>query len=238
MKIFAVDKFLNRVNVSLFGLKFKFRLPLNKTNYYVSLGKNCFVRCKLTTCGLKSKRKQGELSYPFDLCVTPALSVAAILENDFVDYFKDLKFDREHDYYINTKYDIKYVHDGELTRDEFVDRYKKRIINFREISKNSNKIFYMMSCYGNDFSIDSLNSIYKSLVKYRENKPFKFMIAVFVDKNDKDFNTKNLNSNIILKTYETPYGPEKFYDTWFHGHEFDNDTINSVLLDVDKLKVS
>ena len=73
MKIFAVDKFLNRVNVSLFGLKFKFRLPLNKTNYYVSLGKNCFVRCKLTTCGLKSKRKQGELSYPFDFPLFPAL---------------------------------------------------------------------------------------------------------------------------------------------------------------------
>lgn len=234
MKIFYVNKFLNRINVSLFGMKFNFRLPYNKTNYYVSLGKNCFVRCKLTTCGLKSKRKQGEISFPFDLCVTPASSVAAILENDFRDYFDDLEYVSDVDYYINRKYNIKYTHDGILNMEAFLDRYKRRIENFRSVVKNNEHVFFMMTCFGYDFTIDDLNSIYKSLVRYRNNKPFVFMVAVFVDKNDKGIDTANLNPNIVFRTYETPYGPEKFFDTWINGHEFDDDTINAVLLDVDK----
>ena len=45
---------------------------------YITLGVNCFPRTKLTKFGIKAKKADGELSYPFDLCAIQLESVAQI----------------------------------------------------------------------------------------------------------------------------------------------------------------
>lgn len=53
-----------------------------KVRKFVTLGVNCFPRTKLTKFGLKAKKSDGELSYPFDLCFISLKSINDILYNN------------------------------------------------------------------------------------------------------------------------------------------------------------
>lgn len=66
-------------------------LPSNYKIY--SLGTNCYSRMVATIWGLKPRKKQGELTLPFDLSITPLNSIIEILQNGFQDYFDDISFD-------------------------------------------------------------------------------------------------------------------------------------------------
>ena len=67
MALFKFEKIYGRVFIKVFGVNISFVMPPKICNYYISLGQNCFVRTILTRYGIKAKRKQGELSCPFDL---------------------------------------------------------------------------------------------------------------------------------------------------------------------------
>ncbi len=94
---------------------------------YITLGVNCFPRTKLTKFGIKAKKADGELSYPFDLCAIQLESVAQILKNDFSDYFDDLYFDCSLNIWINKKYSIKYYHDKDIDIDKFINVISKEL---------------------------------------------------------------------------------------------------------------
>ena len=117
-------------------------------NYFISLGENCFNRTVLTRHHLKSKREQGEKSYPFDLCVCSFSSMKQLIENDFADYFNDLVWNDKDQLWINSKYDIRYNHDQDCAknnREKLIERYQRRINNFREMMRDGHEHVFVFS---------------------------------------------------------------------------------------------
>ena len=58
----------------------------------VSLGINCLPRTILTRGGIKPRKKDGELSCPFDLVAHPTEVILKCLQTNFEGYFDDLFF--------------------------------------------------------------------------------------------------------------------------------------------------
>ena len=193
-----------------------------KKNYFICLGTNCFPHKMLSRIGIKPRKKEGELSCPFDLCITSVHSIAQILENNFSDYLENIVYNTQNPQnnkslrYRNIKYDINYIHDGCLKNiEELKLRYKKRIENFINLSANQKEIAYLLCVFNNEFTTDDINSIYNSLKKYRKNKPFKFAVFSF---SDNYTNTKaKLNSEIIYKEYIPQCGSYAYQQNWFRG---------------------
>lgn len=234
MEIFRCEKFFNRLRFFILGIKFSFLLWGAKKNYYVSLGSNCFPRLKLTTVGLKAKKKFGELSCPFDLCVTPIHSTARILSNDFNDYFDGLYFDEDKRIWRNKDYDIAYSHDDNLTRDEFVLRYRRRIKNFKNIISLNPEVMLVLVDFNRDYSVEDINTVYDYILNLRNDKPFKFMLISFVDENSPRLSTSNLNKNIFLKEYKTDTSVNEFYKTWANSYDETHQLIAKPLNDIYK----
>jgi hypothetical protein len=143
-----------------------FLLPPKKENLnkYISLGTSCFTRSKLSTYGIKPRKKQGELTFPFDLCVTPITSIEKILLNDFKDYFDDLHYNGE--FWVNKKYNIEYLHDKDITTaDQLKSRYTQRIDNFRHIMKTSTPVI-ITTLFNEKIQPQTLNNIHTALKSY------------------------------------------------------------------------
>lgn len=219
-------KIHHRVILKLLNLRLSFCLPSKpKTNYYIGLGTNCYARYIPVRIGIKSKKKAGELSYPFDLCVTSVNNIAQILENNFEDYVENIiespLMDNDNRPYIyrNKKYDINYIHDNDIdSLEKIKKRYEKRIENFITISENQEEVVYLMFVFLNEFTPIDLNSIYSSLEKYRNSKPFKFAVFSFTGTftNIKE----KLNPNIIYNEYIPHCGAATYKSNWHSYNSF------------------
>ena len=175
------------------------------------------------------------------MCLTSAHSVALILKNEFNDYIENIKVDTDKKqeaviyHYRNEKYNICYVHDSDLeTLDDMKKRYEKRIQNFLTISKNAEELVYLQFIFNNDFTPEDLSSIYNSLKRLRNNKPFKFAVFSFVD-NYTNIKEK-LNPNIIFEEYIPDCGVKTYSQIWFKRDTIFKDSILPLILkQIDKL---
>lgn len=201
MKLFEYKRIGNKINAKVFGIKISFHFPPKK-NHYISLGTNCFVRMVLTKFHLKAFRKDGELSCPFDLCTTPIVSLAEILENDFSDFFDEVEVKPNGENFINKKYSIDFPHEENLTLNDFITRYKKRIKNFRSISQEKSLKKYVLTCEQSSFTVEQLNRIYNSLSKIRNGKPFKFYVLNFIYENLHKADLEGLNPQIFYYEFD------------------------------------
>lgn len=233
MKIFEYKRLFNRINLRVFGVKLHFRLPIYKKNFYVSLGTNCFPRLKLTTYGLKAKKKQGELSCPFDLAWTPLSSTLQILKNDFKDYLENFEFDANEQMWKNSKYNITYPHDGDISLEKMISRYQNRIENFRNVVMKQPKLMFVLADFNRTFNPEVLNSIFEYLVEVRSGLPFRFFVISFVDKNSPVKNVSLLNPNIIYKEYEPTCTIAEFLQLWFTTNN-EEDVIIAPIKDIEK----
>ena len=171
---------------------------------FISLGWGCFPRYVLTKYGLKRTKAQGELSYPFDLAVTPTSSVIILLKNNFDDYFDNLVYDKSLGYWINTKYNLGFNHDqdcSETEKSKFVERFEKRINNLKLLLKNQNIcIYFILACVGNEQE-EYINNLYKILSEIRYKKNFGLIVIDFECK----LNRKKVNKGIELFQLHHPY---------------------------------
>ncbi len=138
---------------------------MKKSYKIVSLGRNCFPKTILTNYGLKPTKAQGELTMPFDLCITRTASLPRILNNDFSDYFDDLYFDKKISLWVNKKYHIRYNHDIDCDasqKDKLVERFSKRIENFKQTLCSDNFIYFVLSSHKKIKQFD-INNLYKIL---------------------------------------------------------------------------
>ena len=195
------DKIGNRFLLKIFGVNISFSLK-SQRGKFIPLGTNCFARTKLVKFGLKQRKKKGELSYPFDLCVTPIKSIAQILANNFEDYFEDSYFDNELNIWKNKKYSIVYWHDKAMEKEKFVTRYKNRIENFKNITKTSKDLIFVTVIFNEKFDSDIYVSIEESLKKYCNNS-FKYFVINIVPKcSNISFKTSNLIYREIVEPCE------------------------------------
>lgn len=143
----------------------------------ISLGTNCFTRTLLTKSFIKPSKNQGEKSMPFDLvrsisCLDRTLD---LLESDFNGYFDNLEeldvLSEENEYrcectrfehpegkvmFANDYLESDYIHDGGLTRDEFIKRYTDRINNFREAIRSNKHIFFFVSKWDTERCLEQI----------------------------------------------------------------------------------
>lgn len=162
MKIFGIKKTYFRLVVTIFGIKLSFKTYQNPyLNKFVTIGTNCFTRLILTKMGVKPRKKDGELSCPFDLCLAPIASVEQLLKNKFDDFFENIEYDKENLIWKNTKYNIVFPHDYLLeNKEEFIKRYQLRYENLKYIMKNTSLPICISVIYLDDFNINVINSIY------------------------------------------------------------------------------
>ena len=220
MTLFKFEKVYGRVLIKLFVVEISFVLPPKNKNCFISLGQNCFVRTILTRYGIKAKRKNGELSCPFDLLLIPLVEIPQILENRFEGLTSNLRHEDKTDYWYNDKLNTSFMHDQHLTLEELQERYKKRAENFINISEKIDDLKYILICPKSKFSPEILNRIYENLKKYRKNKPVKLIATVISEKNTNNLEiTSGLNPDIICRQYEIPIAVEDFFNIW-HTNKF------------------
>lgn len=199
MKLFGYRRIGNKIKLRICGIKSSFHL-LPKKNTYISLGTNCMPRMVLTYYFMKAKKKQGELSCPFDLCTTPLGSVIHFLENDFADFLNDIEeYNKDGILFKNKNFNISFVHENNLTLDEVKERYKKRIENFYKLSKEKSLKKYILTFAEPVVSVEELNKIYNLISIIRKDKPFEFHVCNFVKKISYETNCRSLNQKIIYK---------------------------------------
>ncbi len=162
---------------ALYWFSFTDFMRFKRANYHIiSLGSNCLPRGLTTAIKLKPRRFYGEKTCPFDLAVSTDLKrIIHLIDTDFNDYFENLM--------INEK---TFPHDYDLPYNKFIERYKKRIINFLHIMKSDKLIYFIYSDYNKIPLREDILHLYDVLEKKRNNKPFKLILLTsdYIDKLD------------------------------------------------------
>lgn len=199
--------------------------------HIVSLGCDCLSRTIPTLWGIKPRKKQGELSLPFDLSINSLEGIVKNLKEDFANYFNGLQFNGIHWTIPQSK--TSFVHEYDCNKDDIEkikERFSRRINNLRNIFSSPKPIIFVnhhISTTKTPQEIAELyNELYNILQKKRQGKPFKLLI---VDTKDIIFQ-KNLLPQI--ETYSVNYLPED-YIWYFTGHKM---TPNGILFEKGLIK--
>ena len=204
--MFKISRNFGRVSLTLFripnffpGIKINLR-DLNfcksNLNIFIPLGTCCYTRKILASHGLKPKKIDGELSYPFDLARSDLSSVAHFILNDFSDFFNDVFFNNSKRIFCNKKYFMEFPHDfcAETQEKEFIFRYKRRISSFRKLFNDERKLCFISIVLDSRLDVDSANKIYTELSAKRGNKPFSYLVIHISDDKGNDY--RNLLSGV------------------------------------------
>ncbi len=186
LKSVAMDIYKESIN------NLKYLLRQTKEYKIISLGNDCLPRKFLTTAGLKPSKQMGEMSMPFDLCVTPIESLTHFLKTDFADYFDGLEYSDKDSYWINKKFNMIYNHDTDCGKDEkekFISRFQTRIENFKKIISGDDFLFFVMHFVGNEKYLEKL---YLELKKLRNGDNFELLVLNTDNKIKKKYKHHNL----------------------------------------------
>ncbi len=194
----------------------------------VTLGSSCFLKKILTEYGLKPSKADNEVSVPFDFCITPIKSLIEILNNNFIDYFKNLEYNLNTYNWFNSKYKIIYNYDTDCTdeqKEKFTERYKKRIENFRNLISSSEKFIYFVFAGNTKLAQADANLLYASLTKITcngggEDTISNFKLVIF------DFFNSQITSshpNCEIVSLESPY--TNFAQEWWDDRIRNNEAV-------------
>lgn len=169
---------------------------------FISLGSQCQPRTLLTKFGLKKSKSDGELSCPFDLSISPHNTVAKTINSNFDDFFYGL-----HDLpdgSIKNQLGQIFNHEKESVFKEknyyaFIERYKKRINNFNQLSKLKNTFFVIQTS-----EIKKTHSLLKSIIRKDLSKNIIIINEGEVEKNNETY-YRFFSLNIKIINIKTPY---------------------------------
>lgn len=138
----------------------------------IPLGTYCLPRVITTQLFLKPTKSLGEETFPFDLAFFNDLDIVAeLIENRFENFFDELEFEKNQDgsgIYVNKKLNAVFNHDGNLTKEEFVSRYSKRIDHFYKCVKDERKkIFFLIATFSY-LSERTIDHIIAAITTYRK----------------------------------------------------------------------
>lgn len=181
------DAFFNKLfhtkkgkGIIRFEKEFEKNVQMSSKYKIYSLGTNCYARVMTTAWGLKPRKKQGEVTLPFDISIHPLTSILKILNNSFQDYFDDIFFDGT--CWTNKKYNIKFVHDCVDDKEAFITRFQHRIENFYDVLNN--QIPTMFVCTVEQYYDTKIFAdLFAYLQKMREDRPFKLLIINYSNTN-------------------------------------------------------
>ena len=165
----------------------------------VPMGCNCFPRVSAVALGLKPRKNQGELSYPFDLGIWPIPMVRFLIENDFEgmtdpanlfvrpDPFGqpilcDKRFPScSYNHEMPPATDIDFVGDNYA---RFVERYNRRIQNFRTTLAAKKRVLLYMTATNllpppyNPFAYEDFHAIVQTLKTRYPNTQFRLLVVI------------------------------------------------------------
>ena len=206
----------------------------------VSLGSDCFVRRILTIKGLKASKEEGEKSYPFDLCVTPIKAINDILENNFEDYFNELKFNTSLNMFYNNKYKIYYNHDTDCYNDydKICSRFSNRITNFNKLKETENFIYFVYNVLPREETdyAAQIKRLGKNLIKIYGANKFKLLVLDTMEILTPEIS----NDNIVLISVKNPY--DNYSKQWWRlkyrsskeGIEFEDNVYKKIYNEISK----
>lgn len=159
--------------------------------HVISLGQFCFPRVFCTLAKIKPAKKYGELSCPFDLSFHYDIKqICKLIESNFADYFNGLYYLPEENIYKNDRIQACYNHDGNLTREEFIKKYKKRIKNFNYYLNSSKYIYFVLSVF--NCQVEDILEFERILKEKRSQETF-HLIILNHGNNILNINSKNIS---------------------------------------------
>lgn len=138
-----------------------------------------------TINGFKAYKKQGEKSYPFDLCFSRFESNVDFLCNGFCGFYDGLEYDTDNIHrncWINKKYNLIFNHDTMPQMELFEQRYDNRIKNLYEDIADTTKYLYFLIACGSVIDISKLDLFINEINKYRKINTF---CVVFINQSRK-----------------------------------------------------
>ncbi len=152
------------------SLKVFLNKRINSPYIIVSLGVNCFAKTFLTKHRFKKKKDAGELTLPFDYTFyTDAKYITEFIENDFRDYFEEIYYVQESNYWGKAR-KIFFSHEkdfNENDKDKLIKMYSNRIKNFfSALCSNKPLLFFqILTDKENGEDIERLYNVLKTKVK-------------------------------------------------------------------------
>lgn len=146
-------------------------------NYIIiPFGDYCLPRVVSVINRLKPTKKYGEKTFPFDLCFSKFSINVNLLSENFSCFFDDVVYDENRKYYINSKTNMIFNHDGLLSINEFRQRYQKRIDNLYEVLNNSLIHIYFIVATFEDISNMEIEEFVKVINKFRGKNTYTLII--------------------------------------------------------------
>lgn len=150
----------------------------------ISLGSDCFSRTVPTLWGIKPRKAQGEVSYPFDLSTNVLSGIVKNLDEDFAHYFDTLCFNGRFWELPGSQTVFSHEYDCAKQDEKRIrERFIRRINNLRQAFKDEKPTLFIQHFVKglNDCSptqtAELYNRLYQTLSERRRKRPFKLLIV-------------------------------------------------------------
>ena len=179
------------------------RLNIKKNYKIISLGTYCFSRVITTANKLKPRRCKGEKTCPFDLAFSDFNSVIDLVDTNFLNFYNDLDKD-EQKCWCNKNIGVIFPHDNELSKEQFIERYNKRIENLYGYFKDENTHKFILISSSSFIEIDQIEELICVLKKYMNKEDFDIILINQSDKFNKykGENVYVINQNKNVKAFK------------------------------------
>ena len=181
-----------------------FNIKKTHKNYkIIPIGTYCLPRVITTFCGLKLRKKDGEKSCPFDLAFFTNLDRnIELLDNKFNLFFDNLRYDEEKHWWVNDDYNAVLNHDGELSKEELIARYRSRINNLYEYLNNKNIHLYFLLATSDKITDTQIKRLIEVIKKYRSIESFSLII---INQSKTKYTSYNENIHVIDMTKDKTF---------------------------------
>lgn len=180
------------------------RLNIKKSYKIISLGTYCFSRVITTANKLKPRRKEGEKTCPFDLAsFSDFNSIINLVDTNFLNFYNDLDKD-EQKRWCNKNIGVIFPHDNELSKEQFIERYNKRIENLYGYFKDENTHKFILISSSSFIEIYQIEALICVLKKYMNKEDFDIILINQSDKFNKykGENVYVINQNKNVKAFK------------------------------------
>ena len=180
------------------------RLNIKKNYKIISLGTYCFSRVITTANKLKPRRCKGEKTCPFDLAAFSDFnSVINLIDTNFLNFYNDLDKD-EQKCWCNKNIGVIFPHDNELSKEQFIERYNKRIENLYGYFKDENTHKFILISSSSFIEIYQIEALICVLKKYMNKEDFDIILINQSDKFNKykGENVYVINQNKNVKAFK------------------------------------
>ena len=204
LRYYLLSPFVQILNLFSNFYFFVRRLNIKKNYKIISLGSYCFSRVITTANKLKPRRKEGEKTCPFDLAsFSDFNSIINLVDTNFLNFYNDLDKD-EQKRWCNKNIGVIFPHDNELSKEQFIERYNKRIENLYGYFKDENTHKFILISSSSFIEIYQIEALICVLKKYMNKEDFDIILINQSDKFNKykGENVYVINQNKNVKAFK------------------------------------